>query len=316
MVLVDQVHVGCACLGHRGNEALLIRGPDEVGDIGNLVLKQLMELACFHVEGADAGRRASATARDVDGAIRGAADDPHVLAIRLGRADEAPPALRITAVKLTAFLEFAGLAATGGTDCESRLLARVQRDAAVVCGCTRDGTATPGDRVHHHHFGTGALCRTRVVDGHQHVARIVAQRVQQREAFVADLAATLGGVEGAVKDQWTRLRAVGVDREPLAGLERLRIPTLLAHRVEHQPLGAGPMERAHAFLVGQLVDLEDLQVAGAHHREHVLVAPVHGHREVLATGRDLHRAVGRMLDEVNHRDRVVGPCNPHNAEYR
>src|SRR3546814_1863189 len=58
------------------------------------------------------------------------------------------------------------------------------------------------------------------------------------------------------------------------------------------------MEAADALLVRQLVDLEDLQVAGAQDGQNVLVAAVDRDREVLARGRDAGPAVGRVADEV------------------
>src|SRR3546814_3046256 len=68
------------------------------------------------------------------------------------------------------------------------------------------------------------------------------------------------------------------------------------------------MEAADALLVRQLVDLEDLQVAGAQDGQNVLVAAVDSDREVLARGRDAGPAVGRVADEVLDRWRGFGQC--------
>src|SRR3546814_14862893 len=79
--------------------------------------------------------------------------------------------------------------------------------------------------------------------------------------------ASLGDIAGSIEDQRPRLAPVGVDREPLAGLEGGGVPAHLLHRVEHQAFRTDPMEAADALLVRQLVDLEDLQVAGAQRSE-------------------------------------------------
>src|SRR3546814_3575725 len=68
------------------------------------------------------------------------------------------------------------------------------------------------------------------------------------------------------------------------------------------------MESADALLVRQLVDLEDLQVAGAQDGQNVLVAAVDRDREVLARGRDAGPAVGRVADEVLDRWQRFGHC--------
>src|SRR3546814_12773416 len=68
------------------------------------------------------------------------------------------------------------------------------------------------------------------------------------------------------------------------------------------------MEAADALLVRQLVDLEDLQVAGAQDGQNVLVAAVDRDREVLARGRDAGPAVGRVADEVLDRWQRFGHC--------
>src|SRR3546814_18502770 len=65
---------------------------------------------------------------------------------------------------------------------------------------------------------------------------------------------------------------------------------------------------ADALLVRQLVDLEDLQVAGAQDGQNVLVAAVDRDREVLARGRDAGPAVGRVADEVLDRWQRFGHC--------
>src|SRR3546814_476273 len=57
-----------------------------------------------------------------------------------------------------------------------------------------------------------------------------------------------------------------------------------------------------------LVDLEDLQVAGAQDGQNVLVAAVDRDREVLARGRDAGPAVGRVADEVLDRWQRFGHC--------
>src|SRR3546814_996444 len=101
-----------------------------------------------------------------------------------------------------------------------------------------------------------------------------------------DRLASLGDIAGSIEDQRPRLAPVGVDREPLAGLEGGGVPAHLLHRVEHQAFRTDPMEAADALLVRQLVDLEDLQVAGAQDGQNVLVAAVDRDREVLARGRD------------------------------
>src|SRR3546814_714296 len=95
---------------------------------------------------------------------------------------------------------------------------------------------------------------------------------------------------------------------PYTKLFRSGVPAHLLHRVEHQAFRTDPMEAADALLVRQLVDLEDLQVAGAQDGQNVLVAAVDSDREVLARGRDAGPAVGRVADEVLDRWRGFGQC--------
>src|SRR3546814_6673404 len=93
---------------------------------------------------------------------------------------------------------------------------------------------------------------------------------------------------------------------PYTKLFRSGVPAHLLHRVEHQAFRADPMEAADALLVRQLVDLEDLQVAGAQNGQNVLVAAVDRDREVLACGRDAGPAVGRVAAEVLARWQQIG----------
>src|SRR3546814_1181484 len=78
------------------------------------------------------------------------------------------------------------------------------------------------------------------------------ERFEQRETLIADRLASLGDIAGSIEDQRPRLAPVGVDREPLAGLEGGGVPAHLLHRVEHQAFRTDQMEAADALLVRQL----------------------------------------------------------------
>src|SRR3546814_4079935 len=70
-----------------------------------------------------------------------------------------------------------------------------------------------------------------------------------------------------MENQWTWLCSIGVDSEPLAGHEGLRISAHLPDRIEYQSIGAHPVEAADAFLVRQLIDLDDPEIGRAHRSE-------------------------------------------------
>src|SRR3546814_13877094 len=96
-----------------------------------------------------------------------------------------------------------------------------------------------------------------------------------------------------MENQCTWLCSIGVDSEPLAGHEGLRISAHLPDRIEYQSIGAHPVEAADAFLVRQLIDLDDLEIGRAHDGQHVLVAVIHGDCQVLARWRSEERRVGK-----------------------
>ncbi len=314
VLVVEQGDFGRAGRGDHAEQGLLVRGPDHVLDLGHLVLVQRVELAGLHVQGADRAGRLAVALHRVDGAVLGDAGDAQVLAVVLGRAHQGPLAA-IEAVQLGALVVVAFLVAAGGADREARRLVLAQHHRAVLRRRAAERDAAAGHGVHAHDLGAGALGRTRGVGDHDHVAVLALQRVEQAEALHADGLAALGGIAGAVIDDRARLAAVGVDRVPLAGAERRAVAAELLHRVEQQPVGADPVEAADALLVRQLVDLHDLEVAGAQDGEHVLVAAVHGDREVFAGRRDLGTAVGRVLDEVLDR-RLLRRDRPQRQQQR
>ncbi len=307
MVLVDQLDLRRAGLGDRRDHGVAVGGLDQRGDFRHRILVQHREAAIVGVEGAERRGLLAVALGRVDGAVRRGAEDFDALATGLGTVDQRPLAAGVAPIQFVVRVgEIAFLVIAVVADREARLLLLVQRDTAVVARRARQRLATSAQRVHQHDFGSGAGGGPCIHRGHHDVVRIILQRVQQVEALVADLLATLCGIAGAVENQRPRLRTVGIDGIPFTGAERPRIAADLLDRVEQQAIRRGPVETADALFFRQLVDLDDAQVLGPQHGQDILVAAVDGHRQVFAIGRNLHAAVGRMLDEILHRDQLDG----------
>ncbi|KAG1249207.1 hypothetical protein G6F68_013462 [Rhizopus microsporus] len=176
MVVLDQRDLRAAGLIDHADQLLVVGAPHQLRDFGDRVLEQSLELAGGRIQRTHGGRCLAIILLSVDRAVRGGAQHAQVLAIGLGCVDQRPVAA-IAPIEFASFIVFAAIVAAGTAHGETRLLAGIQCDIAVLLGraCQRGTPAADG--VHADHLGPRALGRARYDSLPTLLLRWVASRV-------------------------------------------------------------------------------------------------------------------------------------------